>query len=512
MFLLIQNDRLRPGVMVLLFAILLALPSAVNGKPFLFYDSAHYYDIGHLIVTKAEGIFMPSAETETPAPAAPETGNGTAGAEPANEGGLSAISGGRSPIYSLLTYILAITFSAYGIVILQSLITAWVIHRLLRVLVPSANSFSQAALVAALALLTPLGFHTGFVMPDIFAGVFVVAALILIFDKDIRLTETLVLTALLTLAATMHSTILAIGLTLAVLVFASRFIPTIAPALNQKAVLPILAALMISAAFGAVYTFTAEKITGNEIRNAPYLAARVIADGPGERYMQEHCKDHDFAICSFRGIDYVDHNDFLWGGAGAPLNWSTAPAAARTAVQTEEKDFVLAVVAAYPLAQLQATFGNAVEQALYFGIGETSAGAEVMMTYPEFSGNGLMTHVPNLDGCARGENCDGVNPFREGWAMLVYASLAIATTALVILVALNMPRLFSHAAPLDAGLHRILIAGVLVIVVLLANAAVCGGLSAPHDRYQARIAWIAALILGAGILHWKSVKQNEKSA
>ncbi len=508
---LTQNGRLRPAVLIALFALLLALPSVVNGKPFLFYDSTHYYDVGKAIADKVEGVLMPGAGAETP-PSADSEKSGPPITREQGDGGLAAISGGRSPIYSLLTYGLSVVFSTYGIVALQSLICAFVIHRLLRVFAPGASTLNQTALVAALAILTPLGFHAGFVMPDIFAGVFVVTALILIFNRTLRLPEQIGLTALLAFAATMHTTIVAIGLVMITLVLIARCVQALRPSVNPQAAPAIAAALALCLGFGAVYKTGVETITGNEIRNAPYLAGRVIADGPGKRYLEENCDDSPFAACRFRGVDYVDHNEFLWGGFGATRSWSSSSPETKAAVQDEEKDFVLAVVTAYPAAEMQATIGNAWLQLTYFGIRETASGAEVMMTFSEFADNELMSHVPNLEGCAEGRNCERVNAFREAWAVLVHSSLLIATTLLAGLVALNARRVFARGEQLDEGMKTILIASGFVIIVLLANAAVCGALSGPHDRYQARIAWIVALMLGAGVLHWKSIRANEPTA
>lgn len=512
---LTQNGRLRPAVLIALFALLLALPSVVNGKPFLFYDSTHYYDVGKAIADKVEGVLMPGAaaevEPETPAAETSEK-SGPAITRDRGDGALAAISGGRSPIYSLLTYLLSVVFSTYGIVALQSLVCAFVIHRLLRVFAPGASALSQTALVAVLAILTPLGFHAGFVMPDIFAGVFVVTALILIFDKTLRLPEQIGLTALLAFAATMHTTIVAIGLVMITLVLIARYFLSLRPSVNAQAAPAIAAALVLCVGFGAAYKTGVETVTGNEIRNAPYLAGRVIADGPGKRYLQEKCDNNPFAVCQFSGVDYIDHNDFLWGGFGAARNWSTASPEIKAAIQDEEKDFVLAVIAAYPVSELKATIGNAWLQLTYFGIRETASGAEVMMTYSEFGDNALMAHVPNLEGCAEGRNCEGVNPLREAWAVLVHTSLLVMTVILIGLIALNARRVFARGAQIDEGMKTILIASGFVIIVLLANAAVCGALSGPHDRYQARIAWIVTLMLGAGILHWKNMQAHEPAA
>lgn len=509
MSLLTLNGRLRPAVIVLAFALLLALPSILNGKPFLFYDSTHYYDVGKLISSKVLPAPLPGTEAgggaADPAPGAAAT--------PADAtGGLSSIAGGRSPIYSVLVYVLSSLFTAYGVVAFQCVLVAWVLQRFFRLLAPAASTLSQTIAVAALAFLTPLGFHTAFLMPDIFAGIFVVAALILILDRDLGWKDMLLLTALLAFSATMHATILALGLVLAVLALACRFVPAFRSGVNPKAAGAIAAALLVCAAFGAIYKKGAELVTGHTLHNAPYLAGRVIADGPGARYLETHCDEDRFAICQFQGTRFQDHNDFLWGSYGAAENWVEADPEVKLAVQEEEKAFVIAVVSAYPWQQLQAAFRHTVTQLSFFGIRETINGAEDMMALPAFSGNELMTHVPNLEGCATGTRCQAQNPLRQAWGSLVYACLLATLAAITVLVAIRLPRIFAQAAPVELGSQKILIAGVIVLAVLLANAAVCGSLSGPHDRYQARVAWIAFLVLSTGILYWKSVRPDETAA
>lgn len=507
MSLLTLNGRLRPALVVLLFALLLALPSIFNGKPFLFYDSTHYYDVGRLIASKV----LPSpgdGAAEVPTDLAPDDTVASGDAR----GGLSSIAGGRSPTYSLLVYVMSSLFSVYGVVAVQSMLAAWVIFRFFRLVAPAASTLSQSIAVAALAFLTPLGFHTAFVMPDIFAGIFVVAALILILERELAWKEMLVLTGLLAFSATMHATIIALGLVLIVLVVACRFVPPFRSGVNQKAAAAIAAALILCVGFGAIYKKGAELITGNTMHNAPYLAGRVIADGPGARYIETHCDEGRFAICRFQGIDFKDHNDFLWGTNGAAQNWVVADPELKLAVQEEEKAFVIAAVSAYPWQQLQAALQHTATQLTFFGIRETANGAEDMMGSPAFMNNELMTHVPNLEGCATGTRCQAHNPLREAWGSLVYACLLVTLAAIVTLTAIRLPRIFSPKAPVETGPQKLLIAGVFILIVLLANAAVCGSLSGPHDRYQARVAWIAFLVLSSGILYWKSGRRDETAA
>ncbi len=40
-----------------------------------------------------------------------------------------------------------------------------------------------------------------------------------------------------------------------------------------------------------------------------------------------------------------------------------------------------------------------------------------------------------------------------------------------------------------------------ICLLLLVNAVACGALSGPHDRYQARLAWLSALFMVALAVH-----------
>ncbi len=49
-----------------------------------------------------------------------------------------------------------------------------------------------------------------------------------------------------------------------------------------------------------------------------------------------------------------------------------------------------------------------------------------------------------------------------------------------------------------------------VVLALLANAFVCGALSNPHDRYGARMVWLAVLVLLAWRAPWRIAKHSFK--
>lgn len=476
------------------FAFVIAAPAIINRKPFLFYDSAQYFDVGRAIVAFAlpEQGDAPTLGAE-PAPAPSE-----ADASNANDdagGGLAAIAGGRSPIYSVLIYLVGSVFTLYGVVAIQSLLAAWLVFRLLDVGLGAGHVRYKLALVAALSLLTPLGFHAGFVMPDVFAGFYVIAALLLATNSTAGRFERLLLGGLVLASALTHATVPALGVALLVLLLlAGRFFSAFSR--YKSAAWWLAASIVLSFAFSAFYAAAVERAAGETIGNPPYLMARVIADGPGERFLNERCDDPRFAACMFRGVDYRDHNDFLWGSSGATPNYATADRATQLALQAEERSFVIAAVLNAPFEQAGASLINAATQFVLLGVPEIAFGAERMAREPAFADQAILQATPNLRSCLeRGDACLADTEIRRLWSRLVSAATLAALIALLLMLARERAALLSPTTT-DAGRREMLLMAAILVLVLAANAALCGALSGPHDRYQARLAWIGALFLG----------------
>jgi hypothetical protein len=83
--------------------------------------------------------------------------------------------------------------------------------------------------------------------------------------------------------------------------------------------------LIAAAAHLALHAFLYGKPSLNGKR-APFLMARVIADGPGRFYLQQHCDDMKLMICRYLPDIPNDVNEFLWNLDGI---WQRASPAAR---------------------------------------------------------------------------------------------------------------------------------------------------------------------------------------
>ena len=488
--------------------VILLVPAVLHGRPFLFFDSEHYFLIGRAILGAVQGLVgLETASVGGPAATVsaalppPEDGG--------SEGRLAVIAGGRSPVYALLLHGLTVSAGIWSVAILQATICAWLIVRTCDLGLGQRQAGVTLAVVAALTGLTPLGFHVSFLMPDIFAGIGVLALLLLAFDARAGMGERLVHAGLVALSLTMHTTILLLAVGVFIL-----FLLTLASRPLAAAIVPgsrALSALAIAAALAVQvgYPLAAERATGSRPNSPPFLTARVIADGPGARHLSETCTGaaDPYAACAFADRAYADHNDVLWGHAGTTPDFIGMDRATQAAIQAEEMTFVRHAVAAHMPAQAAASARNALFQFLAVGITELQQQSTARIQLdPTWSGSAILDHAPGLQACradpaaCRPETASGVR-----WHVLILAVTLTATLAFYVrLAAICLPTGLRRRTPrillmgaLPDGTPGLRLTCLMVVVglVLIANAVLCGVLSGVHDRYQARLAWLAPLLL-----------------
>ncbi len=215
---------------------------------------------------------------------------------------------------------------------------------------------------------------------------------------------------------------------------------------------------------------------------AVFALARLVSDGPAQAVLARECPASGWKLCAWQGRFPGDSDAFLWDGAG-PVWSSGGP----VALAPEAGAIVRATLRQEPGAVLRTALGNAWEQLGRVGLGDVLGD-----DWLEGSITGSLREWFPAAEMAR---------FRAGRQM--------NRTLRAVAEPLNLP----HAVLLGLGAAATLwvavarrgtLAGrfaVLVLVGVLANAAASGALSRPHDRYQARIAWLlllpAALMLPA---------------
>ena len=346
-----------------------------------------------------------------------------------------------------------------------------------------ATKAGHIAVCLLLALGSAAPWFAALLMPDILTPITVLGLFILAFGAGQLGRPTLVAVAVVTT--------IAIAAHLAHLILASACIAALTILRWRSAVrtaIPLAAALAL---------ILATNVVGNGLFaispfGATFMLARLVADGPARDVIDRVCPAAGYHLCAWKGRLPRDSDEFLWDPHG-PV-WADGYGPIRIA--PESAAIVRATLIAEPAAVLRAAIGNTLRQLVLVRIGDTLMPDHLdAAVLPR-----LQAYFPPSEAArfAAGLQARGaLPPFGTPFNGL-YEALVILGAAACVPVALRYWR--SHRAL--SGL------AILTLIALLANAFATGALSGPHDRYQARIAWLVllppAFALGFGRYHTRS--------
>ncbi len=201
---------------------------------------------------------------------------------------------------------------------------------------------------------------------------------------------------------------------------------------------------------------------------------RMLQDGIVKRYLDDHCPAAGHRLCPYRDQLPKTGDDFLW-------NSRIFDDLGRFAgLEDEMHEIVLGSLREYPREQLQTALAATAEQLRLVGSGY-GIHNEIWHTYGIIK-RFIPGEVPSM---LRARQQHGEFGFDQiNW---LHVPIALGSMALALAFAVHglFLRRFDSIATLATT----------VVGALLANAFVCGALSGPHDRYGARMAWIATLLV-----------------
>lgn len=441
----------RPSALLALTGGLLLLwPTAMNWHPYLFWDTYGYFLQGKAYAT----LTLAGLGLVAPPPEVGEGWLGAAGRMLAHDPSI------RSPTYSLLLYGL----SALGNFWLVAWVTAVVATGTLEVVLVrlfGLTARQRLATLALLALATSLPWFASYLMPDLFAGLLLLSVAALAFAWErLRPGERLGLLALTALAASFHSTHLLLGAGLTALgsllagsgsrlATAARLGPPIALAIGLLATASLIGFQRPSLAPSA----------------PPFLLARSWEDGPARLYLEASCGRESWAICAHLASLAPTAQEFLWRESGS--YWAL-DAATRAAIRAEEMKILRRALMAHPFLQIRASLRNILEQLVRVSLDDLVLGRGALVTPEDYT----FLYQPLAPAKVWG---------LDRFSRLGYASTIAACLILVCWYARH------QGHPLTRPV-------LLVALGVLLNAALCGALSGPHDRYQARVIWTLPLL------------------
>jgi len=492
----------KPPAIVVALALALCLPAALNGGPFLFWDSDGYYSAGRSIITNLVGD-ADSVAVEPPAPA--ETVSSPAGAPaPAN---LSlTVWSARSPYFGALLFLGTQALGLWGVVLLQAGLAALVLWRTAAAFAPAPTRLFCVMGGAAL-LTTSLPWFVSFVMPDVWLSLAALLLAALMFARrpplwfDLALTLTLVAGA-----ATFHTANLLILLIFAPLLAAVAWTLSI----ERSALMRVLGAALLglagALAAGAVLSVAVERHTGEPLRMPIFATARVLADGPGRAYLASACGADAarYTLCRFRDLPLDDSEEILWSSDPALGVYTVADYETRAALSAEQWRFVFGTVAHDPLGQIGAGLANMAEQLSRFSLAEFRINLWTEWASLDWWRNQvILGEVPRAEACLQTPAACAPPPAAAAFDLVQQLAYVLGLVGL----AWATWRLKPWRPETSMEDRRLLAFALLLAALCLLNAAICGALSAPNDRYQARLIWVVPVAVAMiATLRWASLK------
>ncbi len=376
----------------------------------------------------------------------------------------------------------------WPVVALQAAAAVWIIALVCRTQRLGGRRFALLAVIAVLTLTTTLPWIASILLTDIFAGLSVLALHLLVLHPDrLGRRERAGLIAFVAFAVAGHSATFLLLLALTVAALALSLI-------NRAWLSPIAVARAAAAlTLGAALLLTANYAVSKRFAWTPggygIVFGRLLQDGIVARYLDTHCPDARLKLCPYRHELPRYADEFLWGngifdrlGRFAGLN-------------DEMRRIVLESLVEYPRLQVETALIAAAKQIVQVRTGE----GVVPILWHTY---GIMErYTPSVVPAMRAARQQhGELAFEAINA--VHVPVALISMALLPAVMLLGRRRSQFA---DLGLLAATVA-----LAILANALICGPLSNPHDRYGARIVWLAPLVLA--LAPWMRLRPPEGPA
>ena len=417
-------------IAALVIPVLLLAPAIWNGYPLLQYDTGGY------LARWYEGYLVPS----------------------------------RSTVFGIYLHYGESSYFWINLGI-QALATLWILQLVLRVF-GMARPARLVAISFVLILATALPWLASMLLTDIFAGLSVLSLFLLVLHGDkISRPERLLLFVFIAFAGATHSATLAVLLGLCCAGWIVR--PLLRGRIAVSGLLQGSLTIVVSAAMLLVANFALSGQLAWTPGGYGVAFGRMMQDGIVASYLRAHCQQQKLKLCPYRDQLPATADEFLWGN-------SMFNTLGRFEGLDDEMGFiVLHSLAEYPAWQAEAAIGATAQQLTDVATGEGTHGW-IPHTYgiierylPAQLGRMRAAHQQHWD----------INFKVINW---IHVPVALASMlAMVAVLAADIVR---------RRLDDLTLLAATVSVALLGNAFVCGVISGPHDRYGARMVWIATFV------------------
>ena len=208
---------------------------------------------------------------------------------------------------------------------------------------------------------------------------------------------------------------------------------------------------------------------------------RMLQDGIVTKYLNDHCGEEKLKLCPYRNELPATADDFLWGK-------SMFNTLGRFQGLGEEMGhIVVQSLKAHPAWQAEAALQATAQQLAHVATGEGTNGW-IPHTY------GIIEHyIPSQLKPMRAAH---QQHWEINFAAVNWLHVPVALGSMLLVFAMFARALWRRTC------DDLTLLAATVSFALLGNAAICGIISGPHDRYGARLAWIATFTVLLAVTRW----------
>ncbi|AWK90101.1 hypothetical protein [Azospirillum thermophilum] len=398
--------------------------------------------------------------------------------------------------YTLFLLPFTTDWTVWLVPVAQGLVAAYAVRRALSAAGLALRPAPFLAVILALALLTSLPVQAGMIMPDLFTGPLILMAYAVYTgwaerSRTGRLFDVAVLAGM----TMVHLSHLAILGALAALMLLWSLV-------RRRGLRAVLLGLCAPLLLAAGTLMAANAVLMKHPVLSPssplFLLARLIGDGPARDYLAEACPERGYLLCG--KLDTLDRSApgfitsdyFLWHPDGARHAFGDTPR-----FLAEASEINRATIASRPLDVARHMAINAATLLV-------SPQIDIILTNPVkpwtrqfFSRFGQPVYTAFMTSLQMAQAFP-----RAALNAVQLTVLVLSLLALGWVLATRAGRLGGR----QGGLLAVLALG------LMLNAAVAGGLSAVHPRYQNRVAWLLPLAAIAALLAVQPRRTEEPAA
>jgi hypothetical protein len=385
---------------------------------------------------------------------------------------LGTLEMGRSALYGLFLYT-GVPFSFWPNAVFQSALMVWLIVLIMRAHGLGGRPWLALGIVAMLTVCTSLPWFSGQLIPDILFPAAVLALYLLSFCNEWLVRwERFLLAAV--IVFTIPSHMAAAGMCVAVIAALWLLAPFKPLALPKPRLWFAAGSIATGVALCPISNLA---ITGNLAftpGGSSFLFGRLIEDGIIARYLSERCPDASLRLCDFKATLPDDADDWLWDG-----NSPFRKLGAWNGFRSEERAITRATLERYPLMHAATAVVAAVRQFFTF---QTEVGVEDNAPTVNMFGD----HFPQLFAqfTRARQQAEPFDVAPLNYLHVPVAGLSVAGLGLALLFRRRL-----KIAPEAAAFCLV------ILLALATNAAICGVLSHPVDRYQSRLVPLAPLAM-----------------